>query len=559
MVESPRTPGGHHALWSAAGDYDAGAEPVRGVPEAAASALMAFGPPFARERSFWICTALSGVTGIVMSAVGFTFFYLYESLSEVLWQTEEYKERLRQITPGNGVGLGEGDWRWVALGASAGLAVSLVKTVYGLLVVPVPFNLKGTLFTHIKDLELHDWRETPCIFLVAMISLGAGCSLGPEAPLGICGATVSYIVLRTYRRCVGRGNVDSDSERSQTEDDEVGLDALNDLDLRLGEDEKENKQMEKLSIRSGIASAMGAVFPSPLIAVVMVHELEQVIADYRHAVVERAMKLTFMEGVVHAAVASSVSWFVCSLMKEFTFLKPEPLPIGQGFVHFKYKMVFASILIGTVGAVVGLLGFILNLIAKVGFTKLRLSLNDFGRRFGLSHAVCLLGDVLIPVLGGTLFGLLAVACPLSIGDGNMQMPYLITLGSGYGHTTLLVTAIAKLLALSICNATGFIGGPIFPLVFAGSCAGRACVDLFPEAFDDTNLTMLFVPCMSVAVGCSYTPLVLTMTTMVTVSFVLGAEWATLLFISGCTAFLVGCGFGAVQMFIVGRGQIGKRS
>merc|ERR1712151_963666 len=113
---------------------------------------------------------------------------------------------------------------------------------------------------------------------------------------------------------------------------------------------------------------------------------------------------------------------------------------------------------------------------------------------------------------------------------------------------LLQTAIAKIMCLAICNSCGFIGGPIFPLIFAGACFGRTFADVFPDCgpFNDTNLALLFVPCTSAAVATAYTPLVFTITLAIVASMVLGPQWATLIFISSVSAYTTATGLGVVQ-------------
>jgi H+/Cl- antiporter ClcA len=49
-----------------------------------------------------------------------------------------------------------------------------------------------------------------------------------------------------------------------------------------------------------------------------------------------------------------------------------------------------------------------------------------------------------------------------------------------GIVLLLVFALAKLLALSGALNFGFIGGPIFPLLFVGACIGSLITVLFPQ-------------------------------------------------------------------------------
>jgi H+/Cl- antiporter ClcA len=45
---------------------------------------------------------------------------------------------------------------------------------------------------------------------------------------------------------------------------------------------------------------------------------------------------------------------------------------------------------------------------------------------------------------------------------------------------LIVSAVAKIVAMTAAQSFGFIGGPIFPLVFAGGVLGVAFHGIFPD-------------------------------------------------------------------------------
>ncbi len=62
-------------------------------------------------------------------------------------------------------------------------------------------------------------------------------------------------------------------------------------------------------------------------------------------------------------------------------------------------------------------------------------------------------------------------------------------------------ALAKMVALSGALSFGFIGGPIFPLLFVGSTVGTAISLLFPQL-----PLALAVGCMTVAVPAAIVPI-----------------------------------------------------
>ncbi len=109
--------------------------------------------------------------------------------------------------------------------------------------------------------------------------------------------------------------------------------------------------------------------------------------------------------------------------------------------------------------------------------------------------------VIRSTLGGFLLGLLAVAIPTTIGLGTTQMSVVTQQAATIGILLLLVFALAKIIALSGALNFGFIGGPIFPLLFIGSCIGSIVHLIFPQI-----PLALALGCMIVAVPAAIVPI-----------------------------------------------------
>ncbi len=109
--------------------------------------------------------------------------------------------------------------------------------------------------------------------------------------------------------------------------------------------------------------------------------------------------------------------------------------------------------------------------------------------------------ILRGTLGGLLLGLLALALPITIGLGTHEMVFVYQHASEIGVALLVVFALAKVLALSGALSFGFIGGPIFPLLFVGATVGSIFHLLFPQL--PLGLT---VGCMMVAVPAAIVPI-----------------------------------------------------
>ena len=87
--------------------------------------------------------------------------------------------------------------------------------------------------------------------------------------------------------------------------------------------------------------------------------------------------------------------------------------------------------------------------------------------------------VLKPAAGGLAFGLLGAILPLTLFSGEHELAYVLTHGVEIGISMLILLAVVKLLTLSICLATGFPGGFVFPLFFSAGSLGYAIHLLLP--------------------------------------------------------------------------------
>jgi H+/Cl- antiporter ClcA len=84
------------------------------------------------------------------------------------------------------------------------------------------------------------------------------------------------------------------------------------------------------------------------------------------------------------------------------------------------------------------------------------------------------------VIGGLGMGIIGALLPLTLFSGEEGTTELIKQAAVIGFSTLIVLAILKLFATSLLLATGWKGGYIFPIMFAGVALGMACSLLFPE-------------------------------------------------------------------------------
>ena len=141
-------------------------------------------------------------------------------------------------------------------------------------------------------------------------------------------------------------------------------------------------------------------------------------------------------------------------------------------------------------------------------------------------------------LGGLLIGLLAVVLPTTIGLGTTEMSIVTEQAAEIGVLLLLVFALAKMLALSSALNFGFIGGPIFPLLFVGSCLGAIINLIFPQV-----PLGLALGCMIVAVPAAIVPIPLALATIGIVIIGVSVADALPIFLSALVAYSITHGLG----------------
>ena len=105
-----------------------------------------------------------------------------------------------------------------------------------------------------------------------------------------------------------------------------------------------------------------------------------------------------------------------------------------------------------------------------------------------------------PAVGGLILGLLAIASPYALTNGEMQIDEL---AFGTATSVLILAAIVKLVGAAVCVATGWRGGFIIPLFFVGFCVGRVVVEFLPGA---TEWAFVVAVMIAANVGVTKTPL-----------------------------------------------------
>jgi len=84
------------------------------------------------------------------------------------------------------------------------------------------------------------------------------------------------------------------------------------------------------------------------------------------------------------------------------------------------------------------------------------------------------------LIGGLGLGIAGALLPLTLFSGEAQTEVLIEHAAEIGVMMLIVLALVKLLITTLCLATGWKGGYIFPTMFAGTALGLAAHLIFPN-------------------------------------------------------------------------------
>ena len=270
---------------------------------------------------------------------------------------------------------------------------------------------------------------------------------------------------------------------------------------------KMNSEKTKINVISSISGAYAGLFSSPVVVLLMLLETDHKQSDsYYGTLLIAGLAATIGFALFYALNGMSLSSLLGLLSPPAYHLRIWDLGVG--------------IILGILAVPVALFFMILT----KTFSRIVAPLNDT--------------PVLRGTLGGLLLGLLAVIFPVTIGLGTTQMPIVTQQAAEIGVVLLIVFALAKMVALSGALNFGFIGGPIFPLLFIGTTIGSAVHLIFPQV-----PLGLALGCMIVAVPAAIVPIPLAMAAIGIV--IIGVPFIDALpvFLAALVAFAITHGLG----------------
>jgi len=263
----------------------------------------------------------------------------------------------------------------------------------------------------------------------------------------------------------------------------------------------------KINVQSSISGAYAGLFSSPVVVLLMLLESDhKQTINYYGTLLIAGLAAVVGFGLFYTLNGMNVSSLLGILSPPAYHLRIYDLvdSIGLGILAVPFALLFV--------------------IMTKGFSRIVKPLNST--------------PILRGVLGGFLLGLLAFILPTTIGLGTTQMPVITQHAAEIGVLLLIVFALAKLVALSGALNFGFIGGPIFPLLFVGSSLGSAIHLIFPQV-----PLGLALGCMIVAVPAAIVPIPLALAAIGIVIIGLPANDLLPVFIAALVAFSITHGLG----------------
>lgn len=225
---------------------------------------------------------------------------------------------------------------------------------------------------------------------------------------------------------------------------------------------------------SGMSAAYGGLLSSPILATSLVAEIA------------RPKRARLGDVLVATLLSSTVAFAVYFPIAGGTFLGIYTLP------PFKYEdwQLAAAVPLGLAAGALALI----TVVAIGLLTKLTAPLAE--------------RTILRPVLGGIAFGLVGVALPLTMFTGTDQLTTVIHDGAALGAGLVIAVVFAKILVFALCEATGFIGGPILVMLFIGGTAGIAAHLLIPGLPEGLAFATMFAAILGALVAAPFSLIVL---------------------------------------------------
>jgi len=545
-----------------------------------------FGEPYSNQLYFWIQILPSAILlGLIIGSGSLLFLFAYKSL----FFTWAYPNKTFDESSDDDANplLVNGEWWWLYVTTGGQFLASLV------LLFPNAPNIgeAKTFFHDAVSLQGHV-QQTPYVIISSFLSLCSGASIGPEMVLGAYGTGLATYLGTTrsqqlyqeqQQRNLGQMNTRSCFQRFM----KCLTFPLTIFHFR--------PRIQMGLVLAGMGAALGSVFPSPVLAVLIVLELSiaarpkdlrldaAVEAEYERQVIQQRSREDptgshrfhprfkhpqrpptagngvirekghdYMEQLTLVGFAATFAFLAFQGLESF-FMKVSHNPNTevQHAVSFTNAQKDPAspwniLLVIPLGIFCGGLGAGYLLLNGI-FRKTRDKISLIFQRLGLPNAVA---NVFIPTLCGLLYGLITIAYPLTLGSGTLILPNLIEVGfkmegGSYHDITprqFLISGLMKLLSSALClGFGGLVGGQMFPLVFAGACIGISVPHYVP--YLPAHIT---IPCCMASITGSFVPIPLTISAFAMMRMGNDMDMGANVLIAVLVAYTCNGGLGLIQ-------------
>lgn len=217
------------------------------------------------------------------------------------------------------------------------------------------------------------------------------------------------------------------------------------LVTRLGKPDLEDEQARQGFALTGMTGGMGGGYSAPLFAPVLASELSPTAKkDYVAMFIPELLAATFGFAIYYGITGSSM-------------LGSYRLP--------EYQLNFIDLV---TGALLGIAA-VFVLLLHTGISRL---IAAVAARIGNPY--------LLGAAGGALVGLIAFALPLTATAGSKQLGLELDVYESLGVGLLIAVLLGKMVAISLSQSSGFLGGIVFPAIFLGGTSGLLVHSLFPS-------------------------------------------------------------------------------
>ena len=139
--------------------------------------------------------------------------------------------------------------------------------------------------------------------------------------------------------------------------------------------------------------------------------------------------------------------------------------------------------------------------------------------------------------GGVIIAIIGYFVPEVMFSGEAEIHPILANPAAYGVLVLFGLAILKVLLLGLSFKSGYIGGPIFPTLFASTTVALAISLLFPSVPTGLLITSVIAAAVTLVLGAPFAAILLTVTVATANTYELGY-----IGLATATALVIGTAF-----------------